>query len=301
LLPRAWGALFVALTLALGSAGGYAAQAQPTKKTQASKSAKKSTATKSKAAAKAPAKAAQPVVEARAVDILKASSARLAAAKSMSFTAIVSYEHPSRYGPPLVYTTKSDVTMQRPDKLRVITFGDGPPSEFYYNGKIMMAFAPAENLVAVADAPPTIDAALKVAFDTAAIYFPFTDLIVSDPYKDIAQGLELAFYIGQSNVVGGTRTDMVAYVTSGVFVQAWIGAEDKLPRRLRAVYLDDPAQLRHEMDLSDWHLDAAVAGEFFESAKAASATRIPFAKPSMPALPKMQKSKPSKSAPPKKP
>jgi hypothetical protein len=301
LLPRAWGALFVALTLALGSAGGYAAQSQPTKKTQASKSAKKSTATKSKAAAKAPAKAAQPVIEARAVDILKASSARLAAAKSMSFTAIVSYEHPSRYGPPLVYTTKSDVTMQRPDKLRVITFGDGPPSEFYYNGKIMMALAPAENLVAVADAPPTIDAALKAAFDTAAIYFPFTDLIVTDPYKDIAQGLQLAFYIGQSNVVGGTRTDMVAYVTSGVFVQAWIGAEDKLPRRLRALYLNDPAQLRHEMDLSDWHLDAAVAGEFFESAKAAGATRIPFAKPSMPALPKVPKSKPSKSAPPSKP
>jgi hypothetical protein len=66
-----------------------------------------------------------------------------------------------------------------------------------------------------------------------------------------------------------------------VFVQAWIGAEDKLPRRLRAVHLNDPAQLRHEMDLSDWHLDAAVASEFFESAKAASATRIPFASPKL--------------------
>ena len=39
----------------------------------------------------------------------------------------------------------------------------------------MMALEPAENLVAVADAPPTIDAALKAAYDSAAIYFPFTD------------------------------------------------------------------------------------------------------------------------------
>ncbi len=129
------------------------------------------------------------MLEAKAIDILKASSARLAAAKSMSFTAVVSYESQSRFGPALVFTTKSDVTLQRPDKLRVITFGDGPPSEFYYNGKTMMAFAPAENLVAVADAPPTIDATLKAAFDSAAIYFPFTDLIVADPYKDIADGL----------------------------------------------------------------------------------------------------------------
>lgn len=304
LISKGLGALIIALAVSLAGTG-YAAQPQPAKKStstaKSSKAASKSAKPKPTAKSAKAAPAYKPVIEAKAVDLLKASSARLAAAKSMSFTAIVSYEHPSRFGPPLVYTTKSDVTVQRPDKLRVITFGDGPPSEFYYNGKTMMAFAPAENLLAIADAPPTIDAALKAAFDTAAIYFPFTDLIVTDPYKDIEQGLQLAFYIGQSNVVGGTRTDMVAYVSSGVFVQAWIGAEDKLPRRVRAVYLNDPAQLRHEMDLSDWHLDAAVAGEFFESAKAASATRIPFAKPSMPALPKIPKTKPSKSAPPKKP
>ena len=151
------------------------------------------------------------MLEPKAIDILKAASSRLAAARSMSFTAVIGYESPSRLGPPLVYTTKSEVTLQRPDKLRVITSGDGPASEFYYDGKTMMAFAPAENLVAVAEAPPTIDAALKAAYDSAAIYFPFTDMIVADPYKDIADGLKLAFYIGQSHVVGGTTTDMVAY------------------------------------------------------------------------------------------
>ena len=283
-----WSVLCVALTFALGSASGHAAS--PAKKPAAAKSAEP----------KPPAKAPEPVLEARAIDILKASSARLAAAKSMSFTAVVSYESQSRFGPPLVFTTKSDVTLVRPDKLRVVTFGDGPPSEFYYNGKTMMALAPVENLVAVAEAPPTIDAALEAAFDSAAIYFPFTDLIVADPYKDIAEGLKVAFYIGQSNVIGGTTTDMVAYVTNGVFVQAWIGAEDKLPRRVRAVYLNDPALLRHEMELSNWQLDPAIATEFFESARAAGANRIAFAKPSLPALPALPKTKPSKSSPPKK-
>ena len=157
-----------------------------------------------------------------------------------AFTAVISYESPSRLGPPLVYTTKSEVTLQRPDKLRVITPGDGPASEFYYDGKTMMAFEPAANLVAVAEAPPTIDAALKAAYDSAAIYFPFTDVIVADPYKGIADGLKLAFYIGQSRVVGGTTTDIVAIVNNWVFEQIWIGAEDKLPRKVRAVFLADP-------------------------------------------------------------
>ena len=266
------GALVLAVGLCLAAAGFAAPPQQARKPTQASKSAKLPSNT-------AAAPAVKPVIEPKAIDILKASSARLAAAKSMAFTAVVSYESSSRYGPPLIYTTKSDVTLSRPDKLRVITFGDGPASELYYNGRTMIAFAPAENLVAVAEAPPTIDAALKFAYRSAAIYYPFADLIESDPYKGIADGLELAFYIGQSKVVGGTTTDMVAYATGGVFVQAWIGVEDKLPRMVRAVYRDDPAQLRHQMELSNWQLDVAVPTELFASEKAAAGTPISFAHP----------------------
>ena len=109
--------------------------------------------------------------------------------------------------------------------------------------------------LAVADAPPTIDAALKAAYETAAIYFPFTDLIVADPYEVMADRLTYAFYMGQSNVVGGTTTDMVAYVSDYVFAQIWIGAEDKLPRMMRAVFRDDPSRLRHQMEISNWQLD----------------------------------------------
>ncbi len=79
-------------------------------------------------------------LEPKAVDILKAASSRLAAAHSMSFTAVISYENPSTLGPPLLYTVKDEVTLQRPDKLRVITSADGPPSEFYYDGKTMAAY-----------------------------------------------------------------------------------------------------------------------------------------------------------------
>jgi hypothetical protein len=222
---------------------------------------------------------ARPGLEPQAIDLLKATSSRLAAARSMRFTAVTSYESPSRLGPPLVYTTRSEVTLQRPDKLRVITPGDGPASEFYYDGTTMMAFAPAENHVAVAEAPPTIDAVLKAAYDAAAIYFPFTDLIVADPYGAIADGLTHAFSIGQSHVVGDTTTDIVAYVSDVVFVQLWISAEDKLPRMVRSVYRDDPLRLRHQLELSNWQLDAAIPADAFASASANAATRIEFARP----------------------
>src|SRR5438046_4221109 len=250
------------------------------------------------AAEATPAPEPSPALEPKAIEILKAASSRLAAARTAKFTAVDFYESSSRHGHPLSVTTKSEVTLQRPDKLRVITSADGPASEFYYDGKKMMAYAPAENLVAVADAPATIEAALEQAYHSAAIYFPFIDLIVADPYKIIDAGLTLAYYIGQSKVVGQTTTEMLAYVDNGVFVQIWIGAEDKLPRLLHAIYLNDQEQLRHNLILSDWQLDAAVRADTFTSPKAASANPMPFAHPHPESSPGAEP--PAKGKPPKK-
>jgi hypothetical protein len=104
-------------------------------------------------------------------------------------------------------------------------------------------------------------------------------VLVADPYKDIADGLKRAFYIGQSKLVGGTTTDMVAIANDRVFVQIWIGAGDKLPRRMRALFLTDSARLRHEVDFSNWKLDGPVAAGTFASTRAAGAKRVPFARP----------------------
>ncbi len=232
-----------------------------------------------KPAKKPAAPAFKMVLEPKAMDLLRATSARLAAAKSMTFTATVGYEFPSKLGPPILYTMRYDVTMQRPDKLKVVMPGDGPASEFYYDGKAMMAYAPAENLVAVADAPPTIDAALMKAYNTAAIFFPFTDLLVADPYAALTDGAILAFYIGPSGVVGGVNTDMVAWANKDVFLQIWIGTDDKLPRRVRAIYAADPLQLRNELELSNWQLDPPMAPESFTSQKALAAPHIALKAP----------------------
>jgi len=260
--------LLFALSVILVIAGGAQAQSAPP-------ATQKKAATPNESAATS----YRPALEPKALEVLKASSDRLAAAHTLAFTAVETYETPSRQGHPLVLANKSEVTLQRPDKLRVITPGDGPAIEFYYDGKTMMVLAPAEKLLAVADAPPTIDATLEAAYNSSGTYFPFTDLIVADPYKDWAPGVVLAYYVGQSHIVGETTTDIVAYVGDRVFEQIWIGVEDKLPRLVHAVYLDDPEQIRHNLMLSNWQLDLAVPANAFAPSDASNAKRIPFAHP----------------------
>ena len=274
----AWAGLLAAMMAGLSAPVG--AQTNPAVKPAATTKA-------TKPAPKAKAPEFKMVLEPRAMDLLKAMSERLASAKTLSFTAAAGFEFPSKLGPPLVYTTRYDVALQRPDKFRVLTPGDGPASEFYYDGKSMIAYAPVENLAAVADAPPTIDAMLKRAYDTASIFFPFTDLVLADPYSALAEG-KLAFYVGPSGVVGGVKTEMVAWANDDVFLQIWIGVDDKLPRRVRAMFSADPLMLRHDLELSNWQLNGPIAADAFASAKVATAGRMPFATPTVKLPPGMK-------------
>src|ERR1035441_7713613 len=178
-LPCRKALLSLAMTLVIATAG-FAQSADP--------QAKKKTA----ASAKAAPLALQ--LEPKALDILKATSDRLAGAHTVSFTAVELFEQLTRQDVPLGYTAKYEVTLQRPDKLRVLKPADGAASDFYYDGKSMMAYAPVENLLAVADAPATIDATMEKAYKLAAIYFPFDDVIVANPYGDLAPGLKHAYY-----------------------------------------------------------------------------------------------------------
>ena len=69
---------------------------------------------------------APPALEPKAIELLKASSSRLAAARSMTFTAVVSYESPSRLGPPLLYTTRSKVACSGPTSYGCSRSATGP-------------------------------------------------------------------------------------------------------------------------------------------------------------------------------
>ncbi len=229
--------------------------------------------------APAPAASAAPALEPKAIEILRAASAKLASSRTMAFTAISTYERAARNGQPLYYSAIHEVTVERPDKMRVVSPGDGTPDEFYYDGKTMMAYVPSSNVVAIADAPPTLDKLLDEAWEKAAIYFPFSDVLASDPYAELSKTMTSAFYVGRSIAVGGVPTDMIALAGDEVAAEVWIGVADRLPRQVRVVYANEPAHARYQTVFSDWRLDMPVDPAAFTNPKALKAERIAFAPP----------------------
>ncbi len=226
-----------------------------------------------------PTKSEAVAIDPKALDLLKGMSDTLAKASSMSFDVRRAFDEPAANGQPLFYMISSKVTLQRPDKLKVLTPGDGPPSEFFYDGKEMVIFLPESNLAAVEVAPPKLDDMLEAAFTKAGVYFPFVDFIVADPYAVITEGVTSAFVMGQSKVVGGIKTDIVAIANANFQAQIWIGASDKLPR---LVWLN-PAQTKDKprsmIEFSNWKLGEPLKHESFRSAAAAKAGRMKFDQP----------------------
>lgn len=222
----------------------------------------------------APAKAAG--IEPKAVDLLKAMSQRLARASSLSFTVRRGFDELSANGQPLLYMTSSRVTLKRPDGLRIITSGDGPREEFYYDGKAMMAYLPGSKLAAVAEAPASLDEMVEAAYAKAGVYFPFVDFIVADPYASLADKLTSAFVMGKSRIVGGVETDIVVMTNEAVQAQIWIGSADRLPRLVWITPLKGQHKPRNVLEFTNWKLGAPTNAKTFRSEEAAKAGRMTF-------------------------
>lgn len=221
-----------------------------------------------------------PAIDPAALALIKATSDKLAAAKSISFVTLGAFDVPARNGQPLFYFTRSEVLMVRPNKLRVIVPGDGPPSEFYFDGKTIAVFQPYSDLVATMDASGSLEDALEAIYKKAGLYFPFVDFIVADPYDTLTKGLTSAFVIGTSKLVGGTETNIVSLSNKDTHLQIWIGAEDKLPRLVWATPVNRPKEPRHMVEFSDWKVTGEIAAaESFTPKTKETTKQIPFARP----------------------
>jgi hypothetical protein len=217
-----------------------------------------------------------PPLEAQALELVKAMGAKLAQAKTLQFEARSTHEVPGPNDTRVYFTTAAVVSLQRPDKLRVISLGDGPPSAFYATGQEIAAYTPGHRLLAVTAAPGAVEAALKAAYDKGGIYFPFADVLMTDPAKTILEGIKTAYIAGQSKLVGDVTTDIVILGGDDIRAQLWIGASDKLPRKMIVTFTKAPNSPRFETEFDAWQLDRTFHANEFRFDWAGKSQRIEF-------------------------
>jgi hypothetical protein len=223
-----------------------------------------------------PAAPVQAIKDERALTLLKAMSDTLAKSQTLNFRTrgVVPLAAPT--GQYINLITSSHVVMQRPDKLFVESRGDMFPSNIYYDGKTVTTVEFDENFYAQRDAAnATIDDFIQSENPGSDALASFVELLASDPYTVLTEGVSSAMLVGQS-MVGGVLTDHIAFIADGTDWEIWIGTADKLPRLMVVSYRDGERQPTFTAEFSDWMLNNPVSAGIFNPAIPKNAVKIDF-------------------------
>jgi hypothetical protein len=231
-------------------------------------------------------KAASPAsaIDQQALDLLKKMSDTLSQAKTIRFQ---SRSMVPLRGPGGIWINlygDSRVVMGGPDKLFAETRGDFAPYDFYFNGKTITAYAPDKNLYAEKAAPATIDELIEQAYKEDGTSFPYADLLVSEPYAVLTDGLTGALYVGQSTLrplagSGSVKTDHLVFSNKGVEWQIWIDVGDHLPRLVVATYLNEGNEPSYTAEFGDWKIDDPADASVFTFHNTTNAAKVEFRRP----------------------
>lgn len=215
------------------------------------------------------------VMEPQALDLLRRMSVRLAETPSFGVWARGWREIPAATGQLLTFVNTAEVTIRRPDRMRVEVGGD-ITLRFWYDGATIAVLDPEKRFYARTEAPPRLDEMLAFAIERFGVHFAMADFLTRDPYVVLTKGITSAFWVGRS-AVDGVATDHLAFAGPGIEWQIWIEAGERaLPRRLAVTYTSVDKAPRFLVELSGWNLGLAVPDEAFRFEPPAWAQRIEF-------------------------
>ena len=119
------------------------------------------------------------------------------------------------------------------------------------------------NAYASAEMPDTIDATLDKYEDDYGVVLPLADLLYSDPYKTLMEGVTYGRYLGL-HLAAGVPCHHLAFAQDTIEWQIWIDAGDKpLPRKLVITYVDEPGEPQYSATIRRWRLDGKVPEGLF--------------------------------------
>ena len=153
--------------------------------------------------------------EADAKRILKAMSDYMAAQKAISFGFDATLEVVTTDEQKLALASSGTLTLNRPDKIRMIRSGGFADIEMSFDGKTLTLLGKNRNLYTQLDVPGTIDHLVNELKDTYKRPLPAADLLLSNSYDEMMRDVNDIKDLG-SGVVGGVECDYLAFRTKEV-------------------------------------------------------------------------------------
>ncbi|NUP10711.1 MAG: DUF2092 domain-containing protein [Polyangiaceae bacterium] len=235
------------------------------------------------AAREVPPRAVKQSISPEAGAVLRKMSDYLASLKSFSVVADSSIEAVLKTGQKETFKATSALSVRRPDKLRSERKGDVADLMFVYDGKTVTLLGKKQNMYAQADAPATIDEMIDFARDRLGVEAPGADLLMSDPYSVLTEGIQSGSVVGQETIAG-VPTTHIAFRGETVDWQLWVkNGDEPLPMKYVITTKDVKGNPEFTVLLRDWNVSATLLDDRFAFTPPAGAQKIEFMKRGEPA------------------
>jgi len=215
-------------------------------------------------------------VDPKAVDLFRGAMEYLSELKQFSVQAQSTLEELTYSGHRIDLEISSSVTVSRPNKMHIERHGLGFGQIFYYNGKTLTLFNPAEKVYAMEAAPGTIEDMFHFARDTYGLSVPVSDLLYSDAFTLLMQEVNYAALIGKE-MIGEVQCYHLLFSRPGVDFQIWI-ADSGHPLVYKYVVCDTatPELLAFATVMRNWNLAPSVSKTLFEFTPPEDSEKIIF-------------------------
>ena len=202
------------------------------------------------------------LIDPAATQLLRAASARLAAAKAFSFQAEI-WEDAVVFGHKVSTTRTVAAQVRRPDRLQMEIRSPKRSRGLWYDGKSLTVLGRMDNLYGAIVVPDTIDKVLDTASDKFGIDFPLEDVLVGDLDASAMPGIKGGAYFGKVTVLG-TPCQHIAFSTDEVDWQLWIqDGPNPLPRKLVITYKKEATAPQFTAIFSGWKLKSGISDKTF--------------------------------------
>ena len=160
-------------------------------------------------------------------------------------------------------TNTRRVAVERPNHVAADVTGDTLLRASWYDGKAVTVLDKEHNVYATLPAEPTIDATLDKLIDEYGVVLPLVDLLYSDPYAVLMEGVTYGRYLGLHQAAG-VMCHHLAFSQETIEWQIWIDAgEQPLPRKLVISYVEEPGEPQYSATIRRWRVDGAVPEGLF--------------------------------------
>jgi hypothetical protein len=214
------------------------------------------------------------VIDPKADAELHKMSDYLASLQTFSVETTAVDEKVSTDGQKIQELSQSTIAVQRPGGIRIDRTSVRGHAVLRDNGKEFTVYNLEKNIFARAPAPPTLDAAVDEARARLHIDAPGGDLLVSDPYAALVDGIKFGRYIGLEPI-GEVMAHHLAMTKDKVDYQIWIqDGPQPVPLRYVITSKDMRGQPQFTIDLRNWRTNTTIPADAFTFTPPKDAKRI---------------------------